>query len=161
RSRAGTHPRYASARSLRPRRRRALLAFTAASQSRLWGMALAKEALQDLAVRIPRQLVDELDPARDLVVRYALATPRLEGRPVERGVLRALDDRDQRSPPARVGDADHRHVDDVGMRGEDVLDLERVDVHAARDDHVVLAVGDEEIAVGVEVAHVADREVVA
>src|SRR6266699_97028 len=40
-----------------------------------------------------------------------------------------------------VGDADHGHVEHGGMRGEQVLRLLGVDVDAARDDHVALAVG--------------------
>src|SRR5690348_837423 len=42
---------------------------------------------------------------------------------------------------------------------EDVLDLAGIDVHAAADDHVAGPVGDEQVAVIVEVADVADGEV--
>ena len=44
---------------------------------------------------------------------------------------------------------------DARVRGEHVLDLERVDVLAARDDHVVDATDDPEVAVVVEPARVA------
>jgi len=44
---------------------------------------------------------------------------------------------------------------------QDVLDLGRIDVHAARDDHVALAVAERVIAVGVHARHVADRVPVA
>ncbi|MNV80543.1 hypothetical protein D3C71_1741550 [compost metagenome] len=39
-----------------------------------------------------------------------------------------------------------------------MLDLGRVDVHAARDDHVRGAVADEQVAIGIEVAEVAQRD---
>jgi hypothetical protein len=41
---------------------------------------------------------------------------------------------------------------------EDLLDLARVDVVAAADDHVLLAVDDEEVAVLVDAGHVARVE---
>ena len=44
---------------------------------------------------------------------------------------------------------------------QDVVDFLRVDVDAAGDDQLGGAAGEEEIAVGVEIAHVADGEVVA
>ena len=56
-----------------------------------------------------------------------------------------------------VWDAEDRDVGNGGMGDEDVLGLLRVDVHAAGDHHVGLAVGEVEVAVLVEVADVADR----
>ena len=56
-----------------------------------------------------------------------------------------------------VRHADHRDVCDLGVGDEQVLDFLRVDVHAARDDHEVLAIGEVEEAVGVDVADVAER----
>ncbi len=47
------------------------------------------------------------------------------------------------------------------MADQHRLDLGRIDVHAAADDEVRAAVGEEEVAVGVDVADVAEREVVA
>ncbi len=49
----------------------------------------------------------------------------------------ADDDRDDPLAPALVGHADHRDLAHSRVRREDVLDLERVDVLAAGDDHVV------------------------
>ena len=49
-----------------------------------------------------------------------------------------------------------RDVEDLGVQGEHVLDLLRVDVHPAGDDHEGLAVGEEQVAVVVEVADIAD-----
>src|SRR3712207_5380400 len=45
-----------------------------------------------------------------------------------------------------------------GVLVEDLLDLARVDVVAAADDHLLLAVDDEEVAVLVDLAHVARPE---
>ena len=55
----------------------------------------------------------------------------------------------------RVGHAVDGGVGDLGVVHEPLLDLDAVDVLAAPDDHVLLAVGDEEEAVLVEVADVA------
>ena len=57
-----------------------------------------------------------------------------------------------------VGDADHGRLDDVGMAGEQVLDLGGEHVLAARHDHVVVAAVDEQPALGVEVAEVTARQ---
>jgi hypothetical protein len=56
-----------------------------------------------------------------------------------------------------VGHAEHGHVEHLGVHGEHVLGLLGVDVHAAGDDHVRLAVGEVEEAVLVDVADVAER----
>src|SRR6266699_950974 len=55
-----------------------------------------------------------------------------------------------------VRDADHGHVEHGGMSGEQVLGLLGVDVDAARDDHVALAVGEVQVSVGVDMADVPD-----
>ena len=67
----------------------------------------------------------------------------------------ADDDRDDALAPAIVGDADHRHLAHARMTREHVLDLEWVDVLAARDDHVVEPPVDPQVAVAVEMAGVA------
>ena len=54
-----------------------------------------------------------------------------------------------------VGRADDRDLAHAGMAREHVLDLERVDVLAARDDHVVEPAVEPEVAVLVEPADVA------
>ena len=56
-----------------------------------------------------------------------------------------------------VRDPEHGGVGHRRMRDEHVLGLLRIDVDAARDDHVRLAVGEVEIALLVQVADVADR----
>src|SRR3546814_1207795 len=54
-----------------------------------------------------------------------------------------------------IGDTDHRTVRDAGKRDQRGFDLGRVDVDAARDDHVAEAVADIEEAVRVEIADIA------
>src|SRR5262245_60241912 len=57
--------------------------------------------------------------------------------------------------PALVRDPDHGHLGDCGMQRQAAFDLDRRDVLAAADDHVVDAAGDEDIAITVEVAGIA------
>src|SRR6516165_4237418 len=57
--------------------------------------------------------------------------------------------------PALVRDPDHGHLGDCGMQRQAAFDLDRRDVLAAADDHVVDAAGDEEIAITVEIAGIA------
>ena len=58
-----------------------------------------------------------------------------------------------------VRDTEYRDVGDIGNLVDAALDLGRIDVDPSRDDHVALAVAQEEVAVFVEVTDVADREV--
>ena len=57
--------------------------------------------------------------------------------------------------PLLVGQPDHRAVAHRGVLHQRLLDLGRVDVEAAGDDHVLQAVDDEQVALVVEVADVA------
>ena len=66
-----------------------------------------------------------------------------------------FDHRLHRLAPLLVGDADDGAVAHRRVGPDHLLDFARVDVEAAADDHVLLAVGDVEVAVGVEVADVA------
>ena len=61
------------------------------------------------------------------------------------------------SPISGMRDADDGDVVHRGVPDQHVLDLARVDVHAARDDHVRHAVGEEQVALVVDVADVAER----
>ena len=72
-----------------------------------------------------------------------------------------LDDREHHLAPLGIGNADHRDVADGRMREQLGLDLRGIDVDAARDDEVRRAIGEEQVAVVVEIADVAEREVVA
>ena len=84
--------------------------------------------------------------------RRASASRRLDAR------LR-LDDGHHDLAPFVVGHADHADVADRRMAEQHRLDLGRIDVDAAADDEVRAAVGEEEVAVVVDVADVAEREV--
>src|SRR3546814_303815 len=52
------------------------------------------------------------------------------------------DDRLDAFAPARIGHPDDRDAGDGGMRRQDIFDLGRVDILAARDDHVLRPVDD-------------------
>src|SRR4029450_8945908 len=67
----------------------------------------------------------------------------------------ALDEGGNALAPALVRDPDHGHLGDCGMQRQAAFDLDRRDVLAAADDHVVDAAGDEEIAISVEIAGIA------
>ena len=60
--------------------------------------------------------------------------------------------------PVRVRDPDHRGLRHLRVAGEHVLDLAGVDVEAAGDDHVIAAVLEVDVAVGVHHAHVAGAD---
>ncbi len=62
------------------------------------------------------------------------------------------------SPHFSCGDADHRDLGHRRVREDAVLDLDRRDVLAAGDDHVLLAVGDREVVLVVDEAAVAGVE---
>ena len=109
--------------------------------------------------------LDELDAAGTLVVRDAVAAPldELVGqlRRRRRRPACELDRGDDDLAPLVVGHADDTGVADRRVPEQHRLDLGRIDVHAAADDEVGAAVGEEEVAVLVDVADVAEREVVA
>jgi hypothetical protein len=57
--------------------------------------------------------------------------------------------------PTVVGKAGDRHLVDPRAQRQHRLDVDRRDVFAAADDHVVDATGDEEIAIGVDITRIA------
>src|SRR5690606_29133365 len=120
---------------------------------------IAEQALVELARRMARQFLDEIDLARRLQpAKLALGEGsqfagqfRACSAPVDR-----LDDRDQPFAKIVVRNADYRDVEDRRMRDERILDLARIDIHAARDDHEALAVRKIEIALLVHPADIAE-----
>src|SRR3954464_12781826 len=115
-------------------------------------------ALEDLARWALGQLVEEPQPARVLVGGHALLD---EVAHVVLGrVLTVLEHHRGADllPHLLVGHRDHGGLGHGGVLVEDLLDLARVDVVAAADDHVLLAVDDEEVAVLVDAGHVARVE---
>src|SRR3954447_17209715 len=114
--------------------------------------------LEDLAGRSLGQLVDEPDLARVLVAGDLLLDVRAQ---LVLGDVLAVLERDRGADllaELLVRDADHRRLGHRGMLVEDLLDLARIDVVAAADDHVLLAIDDEEVAVLVDLGHVAGVE---
>src|SRR6516162_3481865 len=112
-----------------------------------------------LARLAARQAVDEADGPG----RLEAGDPRLHERDdlllefgSRDGPRGGLDERRYRLPHLRVGHADDRDVVDGRVQRERVLGFLRVDVDAAGDDRERLAVGEEQEAVLVEVADVAE-----
>src|SRR4051794_1658523 len=126
-------------------------------RARLLGLdpLLGQFPLEDLARRRARQLVDEVDLARHLVAGQVGLHVVLELLLADLLALALDDDRLQALAELLVVDAEHGHVGDTLVAGEQVLDLGREDVLAARDDHVVVAAVDVQAPAAVEMAHVA------
>src|SRR5262249_11722643 len=61
--------------------------------------------------------------------------------------------------PTGVGHREHRRLADGGMLGEQLLDLTRIHVHAARDDHVTDATDAIQISLRVAPREVAGRHI--
>src|ERR1700754_3946588 len=113
---------------------------------------LAEVLLQDLADGTARQGVDDVDGLRALVRRQPLARERddlLFG-----GLALQCDNGFHRFTPLLVGHADDGDLGDRGMLGQYPLDLDRVDVLAAGDDHVLEPVLDEDVAALIDPADV-------
>ncbi len=122
-------------------------------------VAIAQDALVELAGRQAGQLGLEIDRARHLLAREVGAAigDQFVCQRLARLIARhGLDHGLHLLAEIGVGHAEHRGIGDLGMRDQQVLALLRVDVHAAGDDHERRAVGEMEIAVLIEVADVAD-----
>src|SRR5215218_462338 len=116
-------------------------------------------ALEYLARRIAWDRVEEDDLAWELVAGEALAQPRDELLLRNRlGVVVAPAhcESAQSLAEVRILDANHGCVDEQRVADQQILGLLRIDVLAARQDHVVLAAVDEQAPGGVEMADVAD-----
>src|SRR4051794_12067515 len=110
---------------------------------------LAELELLDLPGDRHRELVDDDHVARHLVVGdLALAVLPHNVR-VERTALAGDHERGELLTEALVGHPHDLHVGDVRVAVEELLDLPRVDVLAAADDHVLRAADDLDVAVGV------------
>src|SRR2546421_9742367 len=111
-------------------------------KSRKLGLgALAELGLEDLAARVQRDRVDDLDVAGDLVVRHLLAAPRDELIGCDRRVPAGDHERIADFTEARVGDADDRDLPNGRMLGDHVLDLGGGGGEDARAEKDLLAAG--------------------
>src|SRR5215470_16988555 len=121
--------------------------------------AVPEQAAQDLARCGLGNLAHEDDAPRALE-RGEIGrgqTERVERPEREPRALRDDEGDDTLAQPL-VGLAHHRHVANVGMARQHVLDLDRMDVLAAADDHVVHPSGHVQLTLGIEPTHVA-REI--
>src|SRR5712691_6985484 len=114
--------------------------------------------LQDLSRRALGEGVDELHRARVLVSGQALLDEFDDVLCAGLGAGLERDDRFHLLAKPLVGDTDDGRLGHGGMCVDDLLDLTRVDVEAASDDHLLLAIDDEEEAVLVDIAQVAGVE---
>ena len=115
----------------------------------------AQFALQEFAARVLRQGLGEHDVLRHLEMRQMLGAMGMDR--VLRQRLPGLDHdhRDHRLDPARMRHADHRHLGDLRQLVDHFLDLAAGDVLAAGLDHVLLAVDDGDVALGVDGGEIA------
>src|SRR4051794_15636514 len=105
-------------------------------------LGLTQLVLAHLAGGRLRELVDERDLPRSLERREEPAHVLDQLRLVDARARAADHERLGTLTPALVGRADHRHLEDAGMAGDRVLDLDRRDVLAAADDHVLRPVAE-------------------
>src|SRR3984893_17997830 len=114
-------------------------------------VAFAQFRFQDLAVIVLRQRVDEDIILRPLEARDAIETKRVEFL----GVRIAHDISDDDLAPFGVRAADHRYFAYFFVREQDFLDFARIDIGAAGNDHVLGAILQREVALGIEDADIA------
>ena len=60
--------------------------------------------------------------------------------------------------PVFIGHANDSRIGDIRVADQHFIDLDRVDVHTARNDQLSRAPGEEQVAIGIETAHIAERE---
>ena len=120
--------------------------------------ALAQDVLLHLAGGVQRQRVDDLDRARHLVVRHLLAAPPDDAGRIGGPTRAQHDERHTDLAQPLVGDADHRGLLNVGVAKQRVLDLGRVGVEAAHDEHVLRPADDAQAAALVDHAEVAGAQ---
>src|SRR5690349_12563411 len=120
--------------------------------------AVAQFALEHLADRAARELVDDREVRDTLRLAEPLVRPRAQRLGVDRRAFAHDDPRRRRLAPALGGNAGDRRVGDRGMLAEHRLEVARVEVEAAADDHVLAAIDEREKAVVVEAADVAGAD---
>src|SRR5262245_57739106 len=121
---------------------------------------LPQQTLQNLARGVPRQRgVGELHASRNLVISERATAERHQVIGAD-GLSRCEHDtRGHELAPFLVWNAEHRGFMDRRMLEQDRLDFAGVDVLAARDDHVLAAIEDEEEILGVAIPDVSGPEI--
>src|SRR5918994_5544083 len=136
------------------------MTWVADAKALLRGVLLTELVLQDLAGRVARQHVDDLELLGDLLGHQP--RPRAEVEDVLEVRWRLLvggdDDRAPPLPRRVVLQPDHGDVADPGGREQHVLDLLCADRLTLADDHVLEPAGDRDVAVGVLEAEIAGTE---
>src|SRR3989337_2729861 len=125
-----------------------------APEAEAMGRDLAHLDLADLAGDGHGELVDDLEVARHLVVGDLAPAEGLEAGERELVALPQPHPGADLLAVLGIGHADDLHVSDGWVGVEELLDLARVDVLAAPDDHVLDAPRDGEVALVVEDAEV-------
>src|SRR3954451_16481751 len=117
--------------------------------------AVAQLALQDLADRAARQLVDDFQESDSLRLAEPIVGPGANGFGVDGRAFASHDPRRRRLAPALGGNAGNRRFGNVGMLAQHRLEIARVEVEAAADDHVLAPIDEGQEAVIVEATDVA------
>src|SRR5690242_7698241 len=116
---------------------------------------LAQFDLAQLAGRGHRHLVEDPDQLRHLEATERLAAVFLDLRLARLRAGLQLDEGGYRLAPLRMWQADHGGVLHGRMGEQRLLDLDGGDVLAARLDHVLLAIEEQHLAVGVDQREIA------
>src|ERR1700687_620528 len=125
------------------------------SAPRAFPIGIAQAPLENLAGILAWQLGLDFDVLRHLVIGERGFELRADVSDVQRHPRFRFHYGHQRFPKFIVGNAEHRAVVDAWNRMQRGLDFGGIDVDAARDHHVALAVADEDIAVPVDLADIA------
>src|SRR5262249_38193686 len=134
----------------------ASLALPRAADGELPAEHLLEARLQDLARRVPRQLLHDDEPARRLIGRRALTTPGCQLRRVH---LPSCDDEgDGDLASLGVGPPDDGDLSDSRVREKKLLDLDGIEFHTLVVDHVVRPALEVKEAVSVDRGEVAGIE---
>ncbi len=123
------------------------------------GGLLSQFMARELADRRARQFIDEFERGRDLVLAELAGEKRFKL--IQRegvGAGAQFDESFRRLAAVFVGNSDHDHFLHAGVLVDRLLDHLRIDVEAAGDDHVLLAVDQIEIAVRIHVADIAGQK---
>ncbi len=107
------------------------------------GLTQPQLAFQYFAVRISRQRIDQPNLADALLLAYALIRPFTHLQRGVRGRARARHhDSDRSFTSFFVGQSNHAHLGHQRMRRHHDLDVGGINVLAARENHVLLAIDD-------------------